>query len=222
MAGLDTKERILDAAERLFAEHSYAAVSLRTITAEAGVNLAAVNYHFGSKDALLQAVFLRRAKDLNRERLRLLAEVEETAGDGPPAIEEVLFALLAPPIRWMADPSRGLAVFVQFMSRCRTDGTPEMKALIEKDVRHLQRFVTALQRAMPDLPAPEIYWRLHFTLGMMHYTITDLSRLEAISEGKCDLSDSEGLIRRMVAFAAAGFRSPLDIPAPAIATFDPV
>lgn len=82
MAGLDTKERILDAAERLFAQHSYAGVSLRTITAEAGVNLAAVNYHFGSKDALLQAVFLRRAKDLNRERLRLLAEVEENAGDG--------------------------------------------------------------------------------------------------------------------------------------------
>lgn len=218
MAGLDTKERILDAAERLFAERNYAGVSLRTITAEADVNLAAVNYHFGSKDALLQAVFLRRAKTLNRERLDLLAEVEANAAGGPLPLEEVLFALLAPPIRWMADPSRGLAVFVQFMSRCRTDGTPEMKALLDKDVGHLQRFVTMLQGTMPDLPEADIYWRLHFTLGMMHYTITDLSRLEAISEGRCDLSDSEGLIRRMVGFAAAGFRSSLDIPAPVIAS----
>ncbi|MFD0389603.1 TetR/AcrR family transcriptional regulator [Tistrella bauzanensis] len=82
MAGSDTKERILDAAERLFAEHTYAGVSLRTITAEANVNLAAVNYHFGSKDALLQAVFHRRARDLNRERVSLLAEIEARAGGG--------------------------------------------------------------------------------------------------------------------------------------------
>lgn len=207
MAGTDTKERILDAAERLFAEHTYAGVSLRTITAEANVNLAAVNYHFGSKDALLQAVFHRRARDLNRERVALLAEIEAKSGDRPLPLEEVLYALLAPPMRWMSDPGRGLSVFVQFLARCRADGTPEMKALLDRDVRHLHRFVPALQRALPDLAAEEIYWRLHFSLGMMHYTITDLSRLEAISQGACDLEDYDALIRRMVAFAAAGFRN---------------
>ena len=207
MAGTDTKERILDAAERLFAEHTYAGVSLRTITAEANVNLAAVNYHFGSKDALLQAVFHRRARDLNRERVALLAEIEAKSGDRPLPLEEVLYALLAPPMRWMSDPGRGLSVFVQFLARCRADGTPEMKALLDRDVRHLHRFVPALQRALPDLAAEEIYWRLHFSLGMMHYTITDLSRLEAISQGVCDLEDYDALIRRMVAFAAAGFRN---------------
>lgn len=219
MAGSDTKERILDAAERLFAEHTYAGVSLRTITAEANVNLAAVNYHFGSKDALLQAVFHRRARDLNRERVSLLAEIEARAGGRPLPLDDVLYALLAPPMRWMSDPERGLSVFVQFLARCRADGTPEMKALLDRDVRHLHRFVTALQKALPQLAAEEIYWRLHFSLGMMHYTITDLSRLEAISQGVCDLEDFEALIRRMVAFAAAGFRNapPLrEIPAFAI------
>src|SRR4051812_50014156 len=94
----DTKEIILDTAERLFAERSYASVSLREITAEAGVNLAAVNYHFGSKDALLLAVFQRRAVDLNRERPNLLREAESRAGGRPPAFGGLNHAPGRPPL----------------------------------------------------------------------------------------------------------------------------
>ena len=131
----DTKEIILDTAERLFAERSFSSVSLREITAEAGVNLAAVNYHFGSKDALLLAVFRRRAVDLNRERLNLLREAEARAGDGPAPLYDILHALVCPPIRWTQQPGSGQSVFIQFMGRVRTDGTPEMRNLMDREVR---------------------------------------------------------------------------------------
>ena len=204
----DTKEIILDTAERLFAERSYASVSLREITAEAGVNLAAVNYHFGSKDALLLAVFQRRAVDLNRERLNLLREAESRAGGGPAPLRDIIHALVCPPIRWTQQPGSGPSVFIQFMGRAQADGTPEMRALMDKDVGHLLPFVDCLARTLPGLPKEEIFWRLHFTLALMHYTITDLRRLEAISGGVCDLGDTETLIARMIDFAVAGFKAP--------------
>src|SRR5512143_118352 len=99
----ETKDRILDAAERLFAEHGFDATSLRMITAEAGVNLAAVNYHFRSKDALIEAVFSRCIRPLNRERLRLLAAVEEASGGAPPRLEDVIRAFVTPVIRARQD-----------------------------------------------------------------------------------------------------------------------
>jgi AcrR family transcriptional regulator len=205
----DTKEIILDTAERLFARSSFSSVSLREITAEAGVNLAAVNYHFGSKDALLLAVFKRRAVDLNRERLNLLREAEARAGDGPAPLYDILHALVCPPIRWTQQPGSGQSVFIQFMGRVRTDGTPEMRNLMDREVGHLQPFAASLTRTLPGLPKAEIYWRLHFTLALMHYTITDLRRLDAISGGLCDLADTDALIARMVGFAVAGFEGPV-------------
>jgi AcrR family transcriptional regulator len=204
----DTKEIILDTAERLFARRSFSSVSLREITAEAGVNLAAVNYHFGSKDALLLAVFRRRAVDLNRDRLNLLRESEARAGDGPVPLNEILHALVCPPIRWTQQPGSGQSVFIQFMGRVRTDGTPEMRNLMDREVGHLQPIAAALARTLPGLPQAEIFWRLHFTLALMHYTITDLRRLDAISGGLCDLADTDALIARMVGFAVAGFEAP--------------
>jgi AcrR family transcriptional regulator len=102
---LDTREQILDTAERLFADQGIGAVSLRSITAEAGVNLAAIHYYFGSKEALVVAVFDRRVVKLNEERLALLDEVERAAGDGPLPIEDLLRALYGPAIRFSQDPS---------------------------------------------------------------------------------------------------------------------
>jgi AcrR family transcriptional regulator len=204
----ETRTRILDAAEELFMQHGFEGTSMRLLTAKAGVNLAAVNYHFGSKDALLLAVFKRRAVDLNRERLNLLREAEARAGDGPAPLYDILHALVCPPIRWTQRPGSGPSVFIQFMGRVRTDGTPEMRNLMDKEVRHLLPFANSLTRTLPDLPQEEIFWRLHFTLALMHYTITDLRRLEAISGGICDLGDTDALIARMVGFAVAGFEAP--------------
>ena len=117
---LDTKERILETAERLFAERGYGATSLRSIIAAAKVNLAAVHYHFRSKEALLDAVLERRIEPINRERLALLEEQERAAGDAPPSIEAVLTALIEPPLRLSRDPS--YRMFVKLMGRIFADG----------------------------------------------------------------------------------------------------
>src|SRR5581483_10822770 len=102
-----TRERILDTAERLFAENGYSGTSLRAIIHHAGVNLAAVHYHFKSKEALLEAVVLRRSEPANAERTRLLDECEWRAGDGPPDLEELIRAFILPAFQLASDPARG-------------------------------------------------------------------------------------------------------------------
>ena len=203
---LDTKGTILDAAERLFADEGFAAVSLRDITTAAGVNLAAVNYHFGSKDALIAELFVLRATAINRERNALLHAAERRAG--PPALREVLRALLDPPLRWWlgADPAKSTTV--RFIVRAIAEGAPEIRATMESQVGHLQRFVVALARTLPALSHAEICWRLHFAMGVMHHTIGDRKRLDALSTGACDYGDVDLVVDRMVEFTAAGFEAP--------------
>jgi AcrR family transcriptional regulator len=200
MSRQDTKALILDTAERLFAEQGFAAVSMRDITSAAGVNLAAVNYHFGSKDELLVTLFIERVTPLNRERAALLREAE--AGG---SVEAILHALLAPPLRWWLGPDAGRSIAARFLMRAHAETTPGIRQVLDKDVGHLQRFILALARALPGLSHEEICWRLHFTLGAMHYTISEQRRLDALSAGACDLADVEAIIRRAVDFAAAGF-----------------
>lgn len=205
--GHDVRSRILDVAERMFASQSFASVSVRDITAAADVNLAAVNYYFGSKAGLLKAVFLRRASALNRERLSDLQAVVERYKDSPLPLYAVLRALLGPPVRWLFDPDRGLAVFIQFLARCQMEEEPELRALFYEDVEHLRRFLPALGRACPDLSQQDVAWCLHFALGTMHYTFTHLPRLTSISGGACNVDDCEQVIDRMVRFTAGGFEA---------------
>ena len=101
---LDTKEKMLRAAESLFSEHGFTATSVRMITAEADVNLAAMHYHFGSKEKLIIELFAWRLDPLNRERLELLDQFEAEAGEEPPALERILEAFVGPPIRLSRDP----------------------------------------------------------------------------------------------------------------------
>ena len=120
-----TKAPVLTAAERLFALHGFQNVSVRDITAEAGVNLASVNYHFGSKDALLFEIFRRRTAELNRDRARMLHEASDRHGGKPP-VREILRALFEPPLRWSA-PENDRRISVQFIIRARSEGTEAMR-----------------------------------------------------------------------------------------------
>jgi len=151
-------------------------------------------------------VFRRGAVTLNKERARLLREAEEKAGGTPP-VRDILHALIAPAIRWSLGSDR-LALYNQFMAVARTDGPPEMRELVEKDVAHLQRFVLPLARALPHLPQEEVYWRLHFAMGVLHSVYTDLRRLETLSGGLCTAEDADALIDRAVDYALAGFEAP--------------
>jgi AcrR family transcriptional regulator len=192
----ETKERILDTAERLFAERGYGATSLRSIIAAAGVNLAAVHYHFRNKEALLDAVLNRRLEPVNRERIAMLDECEQAAGGAPPQLEGVLAAMIVPPLRLGREP--GFAAFVRLMGRVIADGDA---ALIRKHFGGvLERFLQALQRANPALPLEEVQWRAFFALAVMAHTLLGTKDLMGLGPATTE---------RIVAFLAAGFRAPV-------------
>ena len=203
-AAAATKTLVFTAAERLFAVHGFQKVSVRDITAEAGVNLASVNDHFGSKDALLFEIFRRRTTELNRARARMLHEATD-AHQGKPPVRAILEALIAPPVRWL-DPKGDRLIALQFIIRARSEGTDDMRDALTRDVSHLRRFADALLAARPDLAPEDVYWRLHFVLGMIHNNrFAEFDRLNTLSEGATREDDAETLIERMVGFAEAGF-----------------
>ncbi|MDA1315783.1 MAG: TetR/AcrR family transcriptional regulator [Acidobacteria bacterium] len=204
----ETKEQILDVAERLFAEDGVHGVSLRTIIAEAEVNLAAVHYHFGSKDALVEAVFERRVGPINEARLQWLDRIE-AASDGPPPVDEVLRALVTPAIQLALDPKRG-HTFMKICGRFYTESGDYLRPIFDRLFSEIiKRFVAAFQRACPELPPAEVLWRVHFSVGVMVHTLLDSERLGRISGGTCDTSDAEAVVERMVQFSAAGMRTPV-------------
>jgi AcrR family transcriptional regulator len=197
-----TRDRIFLAAERLFALKGFAEVSVRDITAEAGVNLAAVNYHFGSKDALLFEIFRTRSGEINRARARMLHEAEAA---GAPTLRAILTALITPPVSW-TDPASERFVSLQFLIRARSEGTAEIIHALQHDVSALARFAEALARARPNLARRDIYWRLHFVLGLIHQNREiELERLRAVSGDAAGAESVDEQIRLMVDFAEAGF-----------------
>jgi AcrR family transcriptional regulator len=191
-----TRAAILTAAETLYAERSFGEVSLRDIVAAANVNLAAINYHFGSKNELLAELFLSRATALNRERFTEL-QAAESAGGGKAEVDAILRALAGPPLRWCLGADRQMSAAARFMTRASVETVPPIRRIVERDVTHLRRFAEALQRALPGRAEVEIYWGLHFTLAMIRQTITDSQRLTRLSGGLCDLDDVEAIIARI-------------------------
>lgn len=211
----DTSDQILDTAERLFAEHGIDAVSLRTLTADAGVNLASVHYHFGSKEALVTAVFDRRVDRLNRERLEMLDAVERKAGDGPLPLEDVLRAFFTPAIQTSLQAG---SAFMRLCGRMHSEPAEYVqKYFDEKFGPVIERFVAAFGRAVPELSPKERSWRLHFTVGALIFTLLESDKLKQYSNGLCDPANVEEAVEHMVHFTAAGLRAqallPPDAPA---------
>ena len=204
-----TKERLLDAAEGLFATQGFDGTSLRAITSEAGVNLAAVNYHFRSKDELNQAVFARRLEPINRRRLELLDECIADTGKGLLPLEGVIRALINPVMDVDLNKPE-LANFKTLMGRLHWEPKGMLKQLLAKQFGQLiTRFTEAFQRALPELAPEELFWRIHFMVGSMAHTLACQDTVEVISGGLCDTSDVEGTRERLVSFIAAGMRSPV-------------
>ncbi|QPF82460.1 TetR/AcrR family transcriptional regulator [Bradyrhizobium genosp. L] len=193
-----TRSAILAAAERLYADRGFGDVTLRDIVAEANVNLAAVNYHFGSKDELIAELFVTRSIQTNRERLNELKAAEERGG-GRAGIEDIMRALVGPTLRGCLGPDREGSTAARFMIRASIESVPPIRRIKNREVDHLRKFAAAMRRAMPGRNDTELYWGLHFALAMAHHTIRDKERLLRLSEGKCDLDDVQGIIDRVVA-----------------------
>lgn len=195
-----TRIAILRAAEKLYADRGFADVTLRDIVAAAAVNLAAVNYHFGSKDELIAELFVTRSLAMNRERLNEL-KAAEAAGGGTAAIDAVLRALVGPTLRGCLGPDQQRSDTARFMIRASIEAVPPIRRIKNREIDHLRRFAAAMRRSLPDHAATDIYWGLHFALAMAHQTIRDSERLEKLSEGACDLDDVDAVIERIVGVA---------------------
>lgn len=205
-----TRTALLDAAEELFCEHGIDAASLRAITSAAGANLAAVNYHFGNKEGLVQAVFDRRIGPVNQERLRRLTDLEQAAAPGPPSAEGVLRAFLEPVVRFGQDSSAEQMRFRRLMGRTFAEPGSQMRQRLKGHFQKLgERFLGALSRCFPHLPPNVLLWRFHFMLGSMVQVALHGSLIAEHSQGICDPTKGEEVSRRLVEFLLAGFAAPV-------------
>lgn len=210
----DTSERILDVAERLFMAHGYDGASMRQITGEAGVNLAAANYHFGSKEALMQEVFRRRLDWLNAERLRVLTDLEHAAKDRPLKPSQIVDGFFGTLLRMAQDESRGGMTFLRLLGRTLTEPSGFIRTFLADEYREVvERYKTALFKALPDVPKAEIVWRFHFMLGATSYAIAGTDALRLITDWQIEDADAtdrlDRLLPRLMSFLLGGLRAPL-------------
>ncbi len=209
-----TRRALLDAAERLFAENGLEGASVRDITKAARANLGAINYHFGTKDGLIMAVFTRRLKPLNDRRLALLDAVEATgSSDQTLPLEGVLDAFLRPMVDQQADEIENSQAFIRLLCRCFQERNPLLESLVYEQFGEIvQRINTALLRAVPGLPEEEVFWRVSFLFGSAHHALDSWSRFEVTPFARMPGSpvprklDREALLQRLIAYAAAGLR----------------
>ncbi len=210
MPEIDTRVRILDAAELLLTEQGFEATTLRQITGAAGVNLAAVNYHFGSKEALIQEVFRRRLTWLNQQRLKELDRLEAEAGGAPLKPSRILEVFFGVALKMAAESEGGGRTFMRLLGRTYTKPSEFVRGfLAEEYAAVIARFKAALIKALPGVPAEEILWRFHFMLGAVSYAISGADALHIVGEGALDDGDAEALYARLMSFMLGGLRAPL-------------
>ncbi|WP_323893571.1 TetR/AcrR family transcriptional regulator [Aeromonas allosaccharophila] len=209
MSKIDTKNRILDAAEVLFAERGFADTSLRLITSEADVNLASVNYHFGSKKELIQAVLDRYLSlfmpDLD-VRLRVLMEQEQLT------LLQLFESFVEPLMKLSAVRANGPAIFMQLLGRGYIDSQGHLRRFITAHYGPiLMRITQAISKANPALSPADLFWRLHFTLGTVVFTMASADALRDIALADFGQQlDVEGLVRNVIPYLASGVGAPVE------------
>jgi len=203
----NTKDRILDAAEKLFSEQEYAGTSLRSITTEAKVNLAAVNYYFGSKKELYQAVIARRVNPLNKHRLSMLDALEAGADPNTIVLEEVLRAFLEPVFSLHATDRAKSGRFIKLAARAHIEPNLEIQAVfIEMFVEIFHRFMKAFKRALPEFSEEALMMKFHCLIGSMVHTLYWDQCMNITFLKKFPTIQSEVLLTHLIRFSAEGMR----------------
>ncbi len=208
MAQSETVERILDAAEQLFAEKGFSETSLRLITSKAGVNLAAVNYHFGSKKALIQAVFSRFLGpfciSLERELDRRQGKPEAKA-----SLEELLEILVEQSLAVKPRSGNDLSIFMRLLGLAFSQSQGHLRRYLEDMYgKVFRRYMQLVYETAPRIPPIELFWRVHFMLGAAAFSMSGIKALRAIAENDFGVNTSiEQVMRLMVPFLAAGMRA---------------
>jgi len=203
-----TTERILNAAERLFADHGFEGTSIRDIVDSAKVNLAAIHYHFRSKEALLEAVLTRRISLVNDARIERLEAAETAAAPRSPSVEEVLRALIVPVVEFAQRDESG-ATFVQLMSRMFTEPRFSLTNFLGRQFGEtIARFSNALVRALPQIPREIVLWRAFFTIGAMHHLLCSAKKIDLLDKGLRRSTTDADLTEYLIQFSVAGMCAP--------------
>ncbi|WP_240127049.1 TetR/AcrR family transcriptional regulator [Thermomonas alba] len=198
-----TKDRILYAAEELFAQQGFAATSLRQVTSRADVNIAAVNYHFGSKDNLINEVFRRRMDVMSAQRLEALHRARETA---PGQLEPILAAFVEPALA-MAQDRHGGGAFIRVIARTYAENNDRLRKFLSDQYGHvLREFAKAIAGCVPGLSKEELYWRLDFLSGALTYAMADFGLIKRPS-GVSEATHRQRAAQALIRFAAAGFNA---------------
>jgi len=206
---ISTKNKILDAAEVLFSEKGFIGTSLREITSQAEVNLAAVNYHFGSKKELIKAVMSRYMNELApRLELVLGSLCNETT---KPSLLEVFSAFIDPLLHLNNFKNNGTTIFLQLLGRGYTDSQGFLRWFLTTQYPNVfANFTQAVHKAYPELSAEEMFWRLHFTMGTIVFTMALSDALIDIAQSDFDRQvDISGVIKRVIPYIAAGVAAPI-------------
>lgn len=206
-AAVSVRDRILDVAQELFAEHGYSATSTRAIAQAAGVNLAQLHYHFGAKRDLFKAAYLRGAVQVTEARSRALAEAREAHGGGPIPLEELVRSFVTPFMLNNKTPE-GRAT-MRMHARLHTEPDDISKEVLSSvyDETTLA-YVGEFQRVLPQISHETLCWRLYFMMGAYRYTLLRTGRLEAMSGGACDSGDFDRAVAEIVPFLCAGLSAP--------------
>lgn len=216
---VDAQTRILDAAERLFNERGFAATSVRAITQEAGVPLASVNYHFGSKQGLMAAVYERALGGDGTQRVNYLDKLERAAGGKPLAVPTLVEAYIASALRLTRKEGISGAVFQQLIGRAFYEPGSQAEDFFPNEYAEaVDRYRQAFMRALPHLSQDEVVWRMYCFVGIVAYVIAgkDIMRM-TVQYGLKEAGDPEAVLRRLAPFIAAGFEAPaggMPVPGP--------
>jgi AcrR family transcriptional regulator len=207
-----TRVALLGAAERLFSENGVEGTSVRDIVKAAGVNLGAINYHFGTKERLAIEVFARRLEPVNRERIARLDALEKAAGKRRLKLEQIIDALIRPAVEAKEGGDPGCDDFMRLMSRCFQEPNPELKRFVEQEFAEVvRRFDSAILKAVPGLPPGELFWRMSFLFGALHHGQERWLRFDQLPQPsglRPVKPDREGFIQRAISFVSAGLSAP--------------
>ncbi|NET35346.1 MAG: TetR/AcrR family transcriptional regulator [Cyanothece sp. SIO1E1] len=201
----DTKEQIINVAERLFAERGFAGTTLRNVVSEAKVNLAAVHYHFGSKENLFRAVVARFARPVVEQELAMLEQLQ--TGHEMPSVEAILTALLKPCLEILAqDDADTRLVRAQFMGRCRTEPGPIQSIAAGEFATSTEAFLDMLQRALPEQSRSQLHWKLDLVIAALIRVQTEAGQPFALLQSTAH-ADIQNAVEQLVQFLSPGMRS---------------
>ena len=202
-----TRNRILDAAEQLFAQKGFEGVSVRQIMTAAEADVSLAYYHFKSKRDLFDQVMLRRADYMNEIRLKALEAVEQRHRDDDASVEEIIGAFTDPLLDLLAEDHAEWKYYFQLIAQINNSpewGGELMTRYFDPLVR---RFIEALRKALPQCGEDDLYWSYHFLSGALTLTFAETGRIDNLSDGKCRSSDMTAVRARMAHFLAAGFQA---------------